>query len=62
MNISSNEAYGVAHRIAHPSEEAKEIMYNYPECTIEAQQNEAYATSIVTQGNEAYAVVYSNKH
>ena len=58
MNISSNEAYGVAHRI----EEVEEIVYNYPQMnfdstTIEAQQNEAYATNIVTQGNEAYATI-----
>ena len=57
MNISSNEAYGVAHRIAHHDEEAGEIIYNYPDSTIEAQQNEAYATTIITQGNEAYATV-----
>ena len=57
MNISSNEAYGVVHRIAHRDEEAEETIYNYPDSTIEAQQNEAYATSIVTQGNEAYATV-----
>ena len=58
MNISSNEAYGagVVHHIAHRDEEAEETIYNYP---IEAQQNEAYATTIVTQGNEAYATVTS---
>ena len=55
MNISSNEAYGIAHH----NEEAEETIYNYPDSTIEAQQNEAYATSIVTQGNEAYATIYS---
>ena len=59
INISSNEAYGVAHHV----EEVQEIVYNYPQMnfdstTIEAQQNEAYATNIiVTQGNEAYATV-----
>ena len=42
--------------IAHRDEEAEETIYNYP---IEAQQNEAYATTIVTQGNEAYATVTS---
>jgi Zn-finger protein len=55
MNISSNESYDVIHR----DEGAEEIIYNYPQMnfdsTIEAQQNEAYATNIVTQGNEAYA-------
>jgi hypothetical protein len=56
MNISSNEAYGIAHH----DERAEEIIYNYPQMNfdstiIEAQQNEAYATNIVTQGNEAYA-------
>ena len=55
MNISSNEAYGVANR----NEGVEDVIYNYPqinsESTIEAQQNEAYANNIVTQGNEAYA-------
>ena len=60
MNISNNEAYGVAHCV----EEGQEIVYNYPQMnfdstTIEAQQNEAYATNIVTQGNEAYATIAS---
>ena len=53
MNTSSNEAYGIAHRI-------EEVEENSPDSTtIEAQQNEAYATSIFTQGNEAYATVTS---
>jgi hypothetical protein len=55
MNITSNKAYGIAHR----DEKAEETIYNYPQMsfnsTIEAQQNEAYATNIVAQGNEAYA-------
>ena len=59
MNISSNKAYGVAHCV----EEVEEIVYNYPQMkydtTIEAQQNEAYATNIVTHGNEAYAIYNS---
>ena len=56
IKISSNKAYGVA----SGDEGVEEIIYNYPQMnsddsTIEAQQNEAYATSIVTQRNEAYA-------
>ena len=54
-NTSSNAAYGIARRV----EGAEEIVYTYPEMnfdsTIEAKQNEAYATNIITQGNEAYA-------
>ena len=58
MNISSNEAYGVAHHV----EEVEEIVYNYPQMnfdsTIEAKQNEAYVThtelNISTEENQAY--------
>lgn len=57
VKISSNQAYGVAHR--DEGAEAQEIIYNYPQMnfdsTIEAKQNEAYATNIITQENEAYA-------
>ena len=51
MNTSNNEAYGIAHHV-------EEVQENSP-CRYEAQQNEAYATSIFTQGNEAYATVTS---
>ena len=55
MKISSNEAYGVT---LNSDGGTEEIIYNYPQIsfdsTIEAKQNEAYGTNIVTQGNEAY--------
>ena len=55
LKISSNEAYGVT---LNSDGGAEEIIYNYTQMnidgTIEAKQNEAYATNIVTQGNEAY--------
>ena len=35
MNTSSNETYGIAHRI-------EEVQENSPDSTIEVQQNEAY--------------------
>ena len=55
---TANQAYGLTH---HDRERVEESIYNYPEVdlgdSIEAKQNEAYATTtnIVSEGNEAYA-------
>ena len=55
---TANQAYGLTH---HDRERVEESIYNYPEVdlgdSIEAKQNEVYATTtdIITEGNEAYA-------
>ena len=55
---TANQAYGLTHH--DDRERVEEDIYNYPEVdlgdTIEAKQNEAYATTIdiITKGNEAY--------
>ena len=53
---STNQAYGVT----LSNKEEEESFYSYPqvslEANIETKQNASYATSIITEQNDAYAI------